>query len=210
MRFPGLKWMLSAGLLLGAGGAAQAAALSVASVASSDLACVYNVTCHATVNDSTGLFPPATGYSGKPKLITRTIEGAPGSPAEGLNGFLYRVDFTKAQAETDINCVVWLKLKFGAVTPLEYEGAGSGSFDLFVITSEGVGTVGVSSAEKAGDNVTITFSEPVCPKNGAAPGQSSFWVGMSSPAAPVGSRAKAQLTFGGGIVGVKARTPSLP
>ena len=85
-----------------------------------------------------------------------------------------------------------------------------GIIQFMEITSEGVGTVGVASAEKAGDNVTITFSEPVCPKNGAEPGQSSFWVGLSSPGAPVGSRAKAQLTFGGGIVGVKARTPALP
>lgn len=208
MRFSGLKWIAAAGLALGmlsAAAGAQAAALTVVNVSAPDINCVFNVTCHVTATDTIKAFPPATGYSGKPRLITRTFEGAPGSPADGLTAYLYRVDFTKAQAETDINCVVWLKLKFGPVSQLPYDGETNA--DVFVITSGAVGSVGVSSAEKAGDNVTITFTEPVCPKNGVPPGQSSFWVGMAAPGAPVSSAAKAQLTFGGGVVAVKARTP---
>lgn len=211
MRFAGLKWIAAAGLALGTlgvGGAAQAAALTVVNVSAPDINCVFNVTCHVTATDTVAAYPPATGYSGKPRLFTRTIEGAPGSPAEGLTGYLYRVDFTKAQAEADINCAVWLKLKFGPVSQLPYDGESDA--DVFVITSGGLGSIGVSSAVKAGDNITITFTEPVCPKNGVPPGQSSFWVGISSAAAPVASHAKSQLTFGGGVVGVKARTPGLP
>lgn len=209
MRFSGLKWFAAAGLALatlGSGAVAQAAALTVVSVSAPDINCVFNITCHVTATDTVKAFPPATGYSGKPRLFTRTIEGAPGSPADGLTGYLYRVDFTKAQAEADINCVVWLKLKFGPVSQLNYDG--SGNADVFVITTGGLGSVGVSSADKSGDNVTITFTEPVCPKNGVPPGQSSFWVGLAAPGAPVSSAAKAQLTFGGGVVAVKARTPA--
>jgi hypothetical protein len=194
--------------MLGLGAAAQASPLTVVNVSAPAINCVFNATCHVTVTDSRAFFPPATGYSGRPKLITRTIEGAPGSPAEGLNGYLYRVDFTRAHAETDINCVVWLKLRFGEVSRLPY--GEKGEADIFVITAGGAGTVGVSSAEKVGRTVTITFTEPVCPINGATPGQSSFWVGLASPGGPVGSHAKAQLTFGGGVVSVRARTPALP
>src|SRR4051812_36557063 len=102
MGFFGLKWFSAAGLALatlGAAAGAQAAALTVENVAAPDVNCVFNVSCHVTATDTAAAYPPATGYSGKPRLITRTIEGAPGSAAEGLTGYLYRVDFTKAQAE---------------------------------------------------------------------------------------------------------------
>jgi hypothetical protein len=192
---------------LGLGGAAQATPLTVVSVAQTDLNCVFNVTCHVTATDTVARFPPKPGYSGHPRLNTRTFEGAPGSQAEGLTGYLYQVDFTKAFKETDINCVVWLKLKFGPVRRLSYDGGARA--DVFVITSEATGSIGISSAEKTGGSVTLTFTEPVCPTSGAPPGQESFWVGMSSSGAPVSSRAQADLTFGGGVVAVRTRTPAL-
>ena len=211
MQLSGLKWFAGAGLALGMmgfGSSAQAAALTVVNVSAPDINCVFNVTCHVTSTDTVKAFPPATGYSGKPKLHTRTIEGAPGSAAAGLTGYLYQVDFTKAQAETDINCVVWLRLKFGKVSHVAYDG--SAPSDVFVITTGGTGSIGVASAEKSGQSVTITFTEPVCPKNGVPPGQASFFVGLSSPNAPAPSRAKAMLTFGGGVVQVRTRAPAEP
>jgi hypothetical protein len=209
MDLPGSKltWAAGLGLALIAAGAARATPLTVVNVSAPAINCVFNVSCRVTVADTVARFPPSSGYSGRPRLITRTIEGAPGAPAEGFTGYLYRVDFTHAQAETDINCVVWLRLKFGPAARFDYDG--SGRSEVFVITSGGVGSVGVSSADKVGGGITLTFTEPVCPANGAAPGQSSFWVGLSSRGAPVASRAKAELTFGGGVVAVKTRTPTL-
>ncbi len=177
-------------------------------VAAPDINCVFNETCLVTVTDSTGLYPPKPGYSGHPKLYTRTFVGAPGSQAEGLTAYLYRVDFTKANAETDVNCAENLQIRFGDVARLKYDGETKA--DVFVISTGAVGDVGISSAEKVGPNVILTFSTEVCPAGGFTSAGSSFYIGMASPGTPAAAKVKSDLTFGGGTVKVRARTPARP
>lgn len=198
------NWVLGAALALAAAGAAAATPLTVVNVSSSNVVCAFNTTCHVTVTDSTGLFPPRPGYSGKPKLHTRTFVGAPGSQGEGLTAYLYQADFTKAHVETDRNCAINLQLKFGDVAPLNYDG--SGAADVFVITSGSSGTDGLVSADKVGNIVTLTFTQEVCGQGAGLP-TLSYYVGMASAASPRAGAAKVDLTFGGGTVNVRARTP---
>lgn len=189
-------------------GPAAASPLRVVNVTSPDVLCVFNATCLVTATDTTGRYPPKAGYSGQPYLYTRTFVGAPGSKAEGLTAYLYRVDFTHAHAETDVNCAENLQIRFGDVARLKYDGETKS--DVFVISSGGPGDVGLVSADKVGPVVTLTFATEVCPSGGFTSSQSSFYIGMAAVGEPVTAKVKSDLTFGGGTVKVRARTPQRP
>lgn len=208
MRRVFLTLSLGAGLALAVAGAGSAAPLRVVEVDGSTVTCVFNATCLVTVTDTTGIYPPKPGYSGKPKLISRTFVGAPGSQAEGLTAYLYRVDFTRAHAETDVNCAENIKVKMPGLTRLKYDGETRA--DVFVISTGGVGDVGISSADKVGSTVTLTFTSEVCPVGGFTGNLSSFYIGMASTFAPAADHARSDLTFGGGTVKVKDRSPTPP
>lgn len=185
---------------------AQAAPLTVVNVSAPAINCVFNPTCTVTVTDSVGNYPPATGYTGVPRLQSRTYPGQPGTPGAGLMAYVYRVDFTAAHGASDINCATNLKVDFGPVARLPYGKAGP--VDVFVVTSGGLGTIGVASAVETGSVITFTFSQPVCPAGGAnSPAQTSFFFGLASKTAPKPSTAKSDLTFGGGEVSLSARAP---
>ncbi|HEY1962721.1 MAG TPA: hypothetical protein VGG69_09900 [Rhizomicrobium sp.] len=193
--------------LLVASGAAAAGPLSVADVNAPDINCVFNTTCTVVVTDTSGHYPPSSGYTGKPRLITRTFAGGPGAQGDGLTAYEYRVDFRNAQAATDINCAINLKVNTGRIQPLNYDGRGPK--DVYVITSGGIGSIALSSATKSGPVVTFTFTTPVCPENGVnAPGQSSFWFGFAAKGVPLKRKAFSDLTYGGGTVNVAARAPT--
>ena len=188
---------------------AFAAPLKVVNVGAPKINCVFNTSCKVTVTDSIGNYPPANGYTGTPQLQSRTYEGAAGAPAAGLTAYEYRVDFTSATAHTDINCAIDLKVAVGPVESLNYDG--SGPAQVFVVTSGGVGSIGLSSADQTGDVITFTFTTPVCPANGVnAPGETSFFFGLAAKGHPHDLVAKSDLTFGGGEVNVDARAPKYP
>ncbi|HUJ47152.1 MAG TPA: hypothetical protein VLV55_08480 [Rhizomicrobium sp.] len=185
---------------------AGAAPLTVVNVDSSDVTCTFDLSCAVTVTDTFGPYPPSSGYSGHPKLWTRTFVGGAGSQADGLTAFEYQADFTHAHAQTDINCAIDVTVRTGPITQLNYDG--SGNADVYVITTGALGTIGLSSAVRSGAHVTFTFTTPICPKNGTAPGQLSFYFGFASPNSPVKGHAQSSLTFGGGTVNVPARVPA--
>jgi len=191
---------------LGISTQAGAAPLTVVNVDSSDVTCTFDLSCTVVVTDTAGGYPPSSGYSGHPKLWTRTFVGGAGSQADGLTAFEYQADFTHAHAQTDINCAVDVTVRTGPITQLNYDG--SGNADVYVITSGSLGTIGLSSAVRSGAHVTFTFTTPVCPKNGTAPGQLSFYFGFASPNSPMRGHAQSSLTFGGGTVSVPARVPA--
>jgi hypothetical protein len=183
-----------------------AAPLVVVNVGAPAINCVFNPSCTVTVTDTVGNYPPETGYTGTPVLQSRTFEGAPGTPAAGLTAYVYRVDFTSANAATDINCATNLKIRTGPVAHLPYSPGGSA--DVFVTTTGGIGTIGIASAVQTGEAITFTFTTPVCPTNGVnAPGQSSFFFGIAAKGKPRNEIAKSALTYGGGIADVPARAP---
>jgi hypothetical protein len=180
--------------------------LVVVNVGAPAINCVFNPSCTVTVTDTIGNYPPETGYTGTPRLQSRTFEGAPGTPAAGLTAYVYRVDFTAANAATDINCAISLKVRTGPVAHLPYSSGGAA--DVFVTTTGGLGTIGLASAVMTGEAITFTFTTPVCPTNGVnAPGQSSFFFGVAAKGKPRNEIAKSALTYGGGIADVPARAP---
>ena len=180
--------------------AASAAPLTVVNVGAPAINCVFNPTCTVTVTDSIGNFM-LPGDTGNGRLQSRTFHGAPGAPAASLTGYDYRVDMTMMKAVTAQNCVVTLRLNFGLVATLNYKpGVPS---QLYVVTSGGLGSVGVSSADLTASGIlTVHFTS-----GGVCPGATSYFFGLASKDAPMNSVASLGPSLGGASVDTEARTP---
>jgi len=171
--------------------AAQAGPLTIVNVGAPAINCVFNPACTVTVTDSVGAIA-IPGVSGTARLQSRTYVGAPGAPAASLTAYEYRVDLTMAKALQKPSCVSKLIIDFGPVASLHYSPTGAIG-EVFVVTSGGLGTIGLSSAVQAGNAIAFTFSKPVCPSAPATtavfPGETSFFFGLASKTAPMPSTA---------------------
>jgi hypothetical protein len=113
-------------------------------------------------------------------LQSRNFEGVAGAPAAGLYGYEYRIDLTQVAGILSIPLIDSLTVDFGPhVSTLDFDGDGTAD-DVYVITTGGLGTVGVSSATKSGNSITFNFNPPV--GGGASPGrgESTFFFGVVS------------------------------
>jgi hypothetical protein len=190
--------VIAAAGLFGAASGAQAAPLSVVDVAAPAINCVFNATpipnapppaCQVVVNDSIGVFTPP-GDIGVARLQSRTYPGTAPAPAAGDMAFVYRVDLTTVKGVTAANCVTKLALKFGPVVGLQY--GPSGDSDIFVVTTGGLGSVKIASADEVGGTITFTFASPVCP------GDTSYFFGLASKSVkPVAGKATVSFSLGG-------------
>jgi len=183
----------------------QATPLKVVDVGAPAINCVFNTSCTIVVNDTIGAIP-LSGITGSARLQSRTFTGAAGTPGAGKTGYIYRVDLTQAVGVVAIPCVSNLKLDFGPITKLPYV-PGGGVEEVFVITSGGLGSIGVASADRVGNVTTLTFSKPVCAGSSAGKGDTSFFFGLAAPKVPKPSTAQMQIT-GGTLVDVPARVPT--
>lgn len=183
--------------------AAAAQPLSIVQVGAPAVNCVFNNAgapdCKVVVEDSVGNFtlPNDTGTA---RLQTRTYPGAAGAPAAGDTAYVYRVDLTGV---TGRNCVANLTVISGpAVVKLPYrQSTPNQNFDVFVVTSGGLGTVGPTSAVQNGSEIFFTFNPPVCP------GATSYFFGFASKLAPVNSTAVVANNHGGVENNVPDRAP---
>src|SRR5262249_59152233 len=121
--------------------------------------CVFHPACTITVSDSVGFIPlPYLAAPNTAFLQSRTFSGAPGTPAAGKAGYMYRISLTQAGGSGD--CLGGLVLNFGPALKLPY--APNKLADVFVITSGGLGSIGLKSAERVGGGVQIGLPKPVC------------------------------------------------
>jgi hypothetical protein len=194
---------------------AQAIPLSIVNVSAPPINCVFDASCTIVVNDTTAPIH-LTGATGTGFLQSRTFRGLPGSPAAGRYGYEYRVDLRNVVGLTNIDCVTSVTLNFGpVVSTLDFNNDGTTGDQVFVVTGGGLGTIGIASAEKVGNNITFTFSSPICAGSGPGTGQSSFFWGLvstrqprfvaanvthtSGPALSIQARAPQYLLFGPGV-----------
>jgi hypothetical protein len=187
---------------------AAAGPLSVVTVNSPAINCVYETDCTITVTDSVGTIPVPNLTAGIARLQTRTFTGLAGAPAAGKTGYEYRVDLTTAVTNAEFSCVTDLAVDFGPITKLQYNNAGPAD-DVYVITHGGLGKIGILFAEQTGSTVTFTFSQPVCAGQTANTGDTTFFFGLTSAFAPRAITAKVGVP---GLlpVDVKARGPNHP
>jgi hypothetical protein len=189
-------------LALGTG--AEAAPLTVVNVGAPAVNCVFNQTCKVTVTDSIGALA-LPGASGNARLQSRTYVGKPGAPASDKTAYVYRLDLTQAVGIVNIPCVSALRLDFGAVTNLDYDKNGTLE-QVFVVTSGGLGSVGLASADKLGNVITFNLSAPVCAGSSPGKGDTSFFFGLATATSPKPATAQVRVT-GGAWIDVAARVP---
>lgn len=162
-----------------AAASARASELTFVSISMQELNCMFDATCQPGTTDSVSLIPLA-GVNGRAAVHTRTIPGGDMSRGAGKVAYLYRVNLTAALGN---RCVSALKLPFGAIEKMPYMDRGP-YVDLFVITSGSLGSIGLSAAERSGNNVVVTFSKPVCAGARPGEGESSLFFGLSAAEAP--------------------------
>lgn len=151
---------------------ALAAPLTVVNVGAPAVNCVFNTSCKVTVNDSVGNFTPP-GDTGGGRLQSRTYPGVAPAPAAGKLAYVYRVDLTSVHGVLAVTCVSAISFHFGPITKEPYlPGALA---DMFVVTSGGLGSVGVASATLVGSTVRVNFGA-----GGVCPGQTSYFFGLAS------------------------------
>jgi hypothetical protein len=179
--------------------------LKVVNVSAPDINCVFNPPCTVMVNDTLDNITLSTGGTGF--LQSRTFAGNPGSPAAGLYAYEYRIDLRKAVGATAISCLDSVTFDFGpVVSTLDYNGDGKGD-QVFVVTSGGIGTIGIVSADQSGSKITFKFTAPVCEGGAPGKGESTFFWGLVSKTAPHFVTAKVHET-GGDTHNVQARAPN--
>jgi hypothetical protein len=164
---------------------ADAAPLKIVNVGAPGINCIFNLSCSVSVKDTKDNVTLSTGGSGS--LITRTFKGSDTSPAAGLFAYEYRLDLRNA---VSTSCIDWITLSFGpVVSTLDY-GGDKKADQVFVVTTGGVGSIGLASAVQTATTIKFKFKSPVCGGAMAGKGESSFFWGLVSrkPATNVTAR----------------------
>jgi len=189
--------------LLAAAVSAEAEPLSIVSITAPAPNCVFHPTCQVRVTERVSNIP-LPGVVGKALVESRIFSGLPETVGAGKTAYLYRVNLL--QASGAVECVAGMVINFGPVMPMSYRrGVLS---EVFVITSRGVGTVGLKSAEQFGDVVTFEFSKLLCVGSRPGHGVSTFFFGLTASTGPTRTTAE---VFGIGsppLVEVSVRAPA--
>lgn len=180
-------WLTGTTLLTAS--AAQAAQLTVVNVGAPAVNCVFNTTCTVTVTDSVADIPMPANVIGPARLQSRTFVGAAGAPGAGKTAYVYRVDLTGAVSDGEVPCVTDVTIEFGPVAKLQYDNAG-GPDDVYVVTSGGLGSVGLYWVEQTGSSINFIFNQPVCAGPTQGTGRTSYFFGVASDSPPRAITAK--------------------
>ncbi|HXF60133.1 MAG TPA: C25 family cysteine peptidase, partial [Caldilineaceae bacterium] len=160
--------------------AAPDALLSMVEVDAPSINCIFDLDCTITVSDKADHFtPPASG--GDAFLQSRLWpQGEPGTAGAGLYAYLYRIDLTHAVAVTARSCITSMRIEFGPIAPLDYNGDGKPDH-VFVVTKGGLGNVKPTSADLTGTTLTLKFDDPpICPGSQSGGGDTSYFIGLAS------------------------------
>src|SRR5215472_15737509 len=184
--------------------AARAQPLTVVEVNAPAVNCVFHPACTITVSDSVGFIPlPYLAAPNTAFLQSRTFSGAPGTAAAGKAGYMYRISLTQAAGSAD--CLGGLVLNFGPALKLPYA---PNKVAVFVITSGGLGSIGLKSAERFGEVIVFELAKPLCLDGGPNLANTTFFFGL---AADSPSRATSAQIFSSGnppLYSVDARVPN--
>jgi hypothetical protein len=182
----------------------EAVPLKVVNVSAPAINCVFSPACTVSVNDTSDNVTLSAGGTGF--LQSRTYKGLPGSPADGLFAYEYRLDLRNAVGALNIACVDWMSISFGPVVSTLNFGGNSKPDQVFVVTGGGIGTIGIASAVQTGSVIKFKFTSPVCEGGSPGKGNSSFFWGLVSKKPATKVTATLHET-GGATHVVKARSP---
>jgi hypothetical protein len=183
---------------------AQAQTLKIVEVNAPKINCVFQTDCNIPVSDSTGtiglpfLATPKTAW-----MQSRTYSGEPGAPGAGTIGYEYRLSMTQASGA---GCVLGLNLNFGPHKALPF--ATNAPADVFVITSGGLGTIGLKSAVRSGDVIQFELASPLCADGPPGTSKTTFFFGLAGINPPMHVSATAYGIGDPAFFAVDARVPT--
>lgn len=192
---------------LGMGGGGPPASLAIVAVSAPAINCKFDTDCTIFVNDFADFFT-FPGATGEGFLQSRLFPvGEPGTAAEGLFGYEYRIDLRNLAGSSGAHCVSELRIRFGPIVPIDYDDDGSAD-DVYVVTEGGLGTVVPSSATRVGANIIFSFDPAVCSGVGGSEGETTFFFGLASARSARAVKAWIDETVTGPVV-LDARAPQL-
>jgi hypothetical protein len=147
--------------------------LRVATVGAPAINCMFNPTCKVTVQDLSATIW-TSGF-----LQSRNYRAAPRSQAHGNYVYEYRIDLRNVVGVTSIPFITSLTVNIGPTIPYDFNGDGRPD-DVFVVTSGGLGNVGLASAVRSGNNIQFNFTSGVGGGSSRGRGDSSFFFGVVS------------------------------
>jgi hypothetical protein len=184
-----------------------AAPLKIVNVSAPAINCKFDPSCKTTVTDTSANFT-LPGATGNAFLQSRTSPvGKPGTVGAGKYEYDYRLDLTQLTGVTAAPCITQLKITFGPVVSLDYDGDGT-TEQVFVTTVGGLGTVAPSSVDKTGNVVTFNFKTPVCSGSSPGHGQTTYFFSLASSQSAHPVTATVVPTLGGPLT-LKARAPQI-
>jgi hypothetical protein len=184
--------------------AAHAQPLKIVEVNAPKVNCVFQADCNIPVSDTTGNILIPYVDAGTAWLQSRTFAGEAGAPAgAGTTGYEYRVSMTQASGP---GCVLGLTLNFGPSKQLPY--LNDQLADVYVVTTGGLGTVGLDTATRSGDVIEFKFKSPVCSDGPPDIKKTTFFFGLAAEAAPMHVTATMLAIGDPPIYGVDARVPT--
>jgi hypothetical protein len=184
---------------------APAQPLKIVEVGKPAVNCVFQTDCRIPVTDSIGHIPlPFLAAPNSAWLQSRTYAGEAGAPGAGKTGYEYRLSMTEASGASD--CVAGLTLNFGPVTQLPYKDGQLA--DVFVVTTGGLGTIGLKSAEKFGDVIVFEFKKPVCSEGPPDIAKTTFFFGLAAATAPMKIKAQVFVIGDPPFFSIDARVPT--
>jgi hypothetical protein len=184
--------------------AAQAQLLKVVEVNAPKVNCVFQTDCNIPVTDSSSnINLPFLAAPGTAWVQSRTFAGEAGAPGAGTTGYEYRISMTQASGA---GCILGFNLNFGPHKPLPY--ANNILADVYVVTTGGLGTIGLKSAERSGDVIEFTFASPLCADGPPDVKKTTFFFGLAATAAPMHVSATVYGIGNPGFFGIDARVPT--
>jgi hypothetical protein len=191
-------------VVLAPGCDAGAQLLKVVEVNAPKINCVFQTDCNIPVTDTIGnINLPILAAPGTAWVQSRTFAGEPGAPGAGTTGYEYRLSMTEASGA---GCILGFNLNFGPHKPLPY--ATNELADVYVVTSGGLGTIGLKSAERSGDAISFTLASPLCADGPPDVKKTTFFFGLAATATPMHVNASVYGYGDPGIFSIDARVPT--
>ncbi len=167
---------------------ADANSLKIVKVNAPAVNCVFRPNCTIPVSDSRGVIAmPLLQTPGTVWMQSRTFTGAANTPAVGLTGYEYRISMTQAAGTGE--CLVGFTINFGPVAQLPYQQ--NNQAHVYAITTGGLGTIGLKSADQVGDAITFELEKPICVPSAPTVSATTFFFGLASTHPPKATTASA-------------------
>src|SRR4051794_15273068 len=147
---------------------------------------------------------PFIAAPGTAWLQSRSFTAEPGTPGAGKTGYLYRISLTEASGSAE--CIGGVVLDFGPVAKLPYQPGVMA--DVFVITTGGLGTIGIKSATKTGNVIEFELAQGLCLSGGADIKNTTFFFGLAADGVPMASTARIWAVGSPPFFEVDARVPA--